>query len=1579
MPFIDTNLIQSWTTSTISSQIGINRNSNNLGNIVYIDSRVIDSQYPSGYTYIQGKNYQIVTGVSSSTSTIGAQLYIRFSAPFKDSIASVTTDVSSITQPGVVFYTYATPLSTSKSKSIVRYGANNSFTQSIITKSTLNELDFLINGYREFSYLDRSIDDSTQPSGWYFGKNLSNPVTSYNWIYNSTSIAPTYSIFGSGLDTIVTKNFIAKSIEYDTFSLELEYTSSTNTGAGMSIYIVRSDLLKNPLSWGPSIVDFTSSTIFATTSLIGTNTNGTKNYLVISASESDNYAASLDNINIVGAYHPKNNLLQLTSDGSGSYSGTTPIMVDILEATYSHILLQNGTPYTLKSRIGNGLFRSGIWENGVWNSGWRDDEEARDFDDVAFSVLTESDISWKIEIRGSTYSIANFATGSAVSIGNIVAIDINDNRKLLKDYYKIENLGIAYNYSVTGEKQSAYGWMRVNLDTTFPYRRIEKDSQNHKIKVTKNIWLSGGFFNGYFSGVWNNGLFKGFPRITEMFNTHWIDGFFNGGHFNSNYSDVYRFTGFDARQACTNGYINLTFGQYTSILPGDYILITFESNVVDGGGYAGVALVIAVEHKIDPTTGAMFDVVTIDKVFDGRPITVPAGNTSLGSVIRYTATGLIQNFKFYDNNRSKIKSIDNPLSTAVFSFNSWIDVNYDSTRAVTLGRDFRMYEPLTKKSINRNNLYGYPTYDVLASLSRFRDSNTLDYKLYKLGTKYKVFTDLIGDGSGFNEPFSDLDFSNFTNAGWTASYNNINDFSLKRTENIISLNNTTSTDFLNSGVTGDELYVTASNTGLILNNSNINISKSRYSIVEFDVITYSVTSTNFTYKNPNIYSINDVNSNGLPFIETISTGPSASLNNTIVSSYQIGISPPGPSIQVDDILVMIDLYGDISTTTINLVAPNNKIINIKRNGTGFGTELSNTKFSLRDVYTKISSGTTPHTDTYLMDKGLGQGDSPYVSDVTTLSDLISGSIYGIWRLYIKYNPLATVPCDLANWSISIQYKDLVSVDTEPISTLPILNLSNLNYDITTQLSGYDNVQVYKKMNYLPIRENVNHLKVKNTFRLDSIEEATPAKWGGYGKNQPTKKYEYFYNKTDMMLSINGNATNGADTSMLVLDNINMYEVDMIPFFKYFDEDNIYKGIQIPYIGEAPDIDYLNSDFVFIDNITVGVDAIDANGNNSLATDCQTAVIITTPTITPTFVVITNQSPDSAMPDPKSFVINQNNNSDIQLNAYIVASNISDEPTEVEWTTIFSSGTSITIIAGNTLTPTVSGLASGNYRLRVRAVSATSSVLLSPITDTAIIIINISTTVTTVTTVPTVTTQPITLTRFGGPDSKVQELLQNTVTSIVYDSVNGYTFNLILNTISGYRFVNTAASIVSGSWFDNTVYTINSSTFTSGDTQLTLNIKITGVAPSITNLSYVVTVNTGTYAPKITNNPNGYTISGPGGTGNLNYTSKDITLENNTGVDIWLWVGVNQFTTGSNGAAVDTLYYNGFTIYFPFSVIELDDVPTTNGQYFSTIPYQVPTGSSIAGSLFRGYTSDTAHTVQLWYSYSITGTKYMLGT
>ena len=393
MPFIDRNFNQCW----VTQQPGIARNSN--PGLYYVDSITnnqlvpLQPDYTTGYTYSQSKNYQIITSVSSLNSTIGSTISIRFSAPFKDSVASVTRDVNS-TSSGVEFYTYASPLSTLKSKSIVKYGAYETFTQSVITKSTLNEIDFLINGYREFNDLIYPINDISQPAnGWYFNSG------SYNWFYKNNNIAPTYSVFGSGLDTIVTQNFIAKPIEYDTFSLELNYNSSTfsnfNNG-GMSVFIVRNDLLKTPSSWGSStgvksIASFTNSTIFATSSLVGTNADGSKNYLVISASQSGSYGANISNIVIVGSYHPENNRLQLTNDGS-SYSGSTPIMVHINSATYSHTLLQNGFPYKLSSKIGNGLFKVGIWENGVWNNGWRRDDEARDFDEVAFSVLTESDI-----------------------------------------------------------------------------------------------------------------------------------------------------------------------------------------------------------------------------------------------------------------------------------------------------------------------------------------------------------------------------------------------------------------------------------------------------------------------------------------------------------------------------------------------------------------------------------------------------------------------------------------------------------------------------------------------------------------------------------------------------------------------------------------------------------------------------------------------------------------------------------------------------------------------------------------------------------------------------------------------------------------------------------------------------------------------------------------------------------------------------------------------------------------------------------------------------------------------------------
>ena len=146
------------------------------------------------------------------------------------------------------------------------------------------------------------------------------------------------------------------------------------------------------------------------------------------------------------------------------------------------------------SKIGNGKFKTGIWENGVWNSGWRVDEGMYEFYNVNQFFGYNRNKRWRVQITGPTSSVSNFNIGDNVSIGNIIAIDINEDRKVLKSYYTIINK--------TDDS------IIVEFDNNFPIRRVKKDSDHHRIYVTKNVWLSGGFLNGYFKGIWNYGLFR---------------------------------------------------------------------------------------------------------------------------------------------------------------------------------------------------------------------------------------------------------------------------------------------------------------------------------------------------------------------------------------------------------------------------------------------------------------------------------------------------------------------------------------------------------------------------------------------------------------------------------------------------------------------------------------------------------------------------------------------------------------------------------------------------------------------------------------------------------------------------------------------------------------------------------------------------------------------------------------------------------------------------------------------------------------------------------------------------------------
>ncbi len=167
---------------------------------------------------------------------------------------------------------------------------------------------------------------------------------------------------------------------------------------------------------------------------------------------------------------------------------------------------------------GNGKFKKGIWENGVFNNGWRDDDTlTRCSVSMTSPYIKMSANIHRIQLLFLDQNQSLFNVGDSVSVGNITSIDINNKRRLIKDAFKVVSIGTTN--------------IVLEITLNYPIHEIVQDSDLHLIYLSKNIWLSGSFLNGYFNGIWNYGLFKGFPYITYMKNSHFIDGIFDGGHF----------------------------------------------------------------------------------------------------------------------------------------------------------------------------------------------------------------------------------------------------------------------------------------------------------------------------------------------------------------------------------------------------------------------------------------------------------------------------------------------------------------------------------------------------------------------------------------------------------------------------------------------------------------------------------------------------------------------------------------------------------------------------------------------------------------------------------------------------------------------------------------------------------------------------------------------------------------------------------------------------------------------------------------------------------------------------------------
>lgn len=1029
-----------WVYSTSTSPARMQVNGSDIG--AGAVNNVYELQHKgASYTYSIKKNYQIVTHVVKSYVASGS--FSVSPGGWSDTL-KYSGGMTPSGNPGTysqTFLHYSSPSSPVTTNTQVIYNANGTFSNTApnkpgITDFKINEIDFKVQGFAYYKLKDRELQpDITNSLGWYYDKDQD----VYNW-YDRITGSPSsdvnakaigyFPVGGSNNSKVADigfrlNNYLIKLIPYSYYNIHFNYQNLSDFP--LKIYTSLTSPSSQPSNWNSSVYTPPNDAILlATITQSMSGTYSSYNYYIphsfyglkgnqylyfvggfagVTASGTTYSFINLKNLKVEGGYHSGNNRRYTMT--IGTYSSTT--LTSLSGATYTAYVGNGNTvnaTYSLTnpginqifSKIGNGTFNAGIWENGVWNSGWRVDTNMSIFHNIQQFFAYNRNKRWRVQISGPTSSVANFNIGDNVSIGNIVAIDINEDRKLLKGYYTIIN-----------KTDSS---IIVEFDNNFPIRRIEKDSENHRIYITKNVWLSGGFLNGYFTGIWNYGLFKGYPLITEMFDSHWIDGTFDGGHFNTTLYSIPDFTS----TLSDKGKLKLIFTQSHGLAVNDLINIDKNDKSIN------------IEYDGDHyVTSIVDDYQVITDVDYGVDSLLESGKITAG-----LSKGVLQSVNFKSNNISKVTSNVSMESDAVFIYNSWIDVTYDNSYASNIGKPQTLLNALSRKSYSENNLYGYITNDVLESNSSFRDSFSTAVRKYRLGTKYKIFGDFIGNAGNFEDEFGSISATNstltsasesestFIKYGWTFSKFDSSSLTFSRTR-----------DLGIQSIMGEELKVQAVSSGGILditplsdiyveNKLEEEVKKLRYTKIEFDLVTYS--------------------------------------NNIAENGY------------------------------------------------------------------------TPYD--------FGKGVKGFLT-------------------HIPYSYKLPV---IGGWLYE-----------------PHIHFNNLNYvnRAANSIGFAATASISVPATYLPIYQNVNHITTKKK-----------------------RKVEYFYNKRNLAMHFYGINSGTTDTAEYIIDNLHFYEIDMIPFFQYFTDDNINRGVQVPFQGISPFIDYSNASFNFIDNISIGLDSIQTQNSNT---------------------------------------------------------------------------------------------------------------------------------------------------------------------------------------------------------------------------------------------------------------------------------------------------------------------------------------------------------------------------------------------
>lgn len=998
------------------------------------------------------------------------------------------------------------------------------------------EIDLAMQGYQ---WVSRS-------RGWKWSS-----TSGYGFNNNNKSFNP-MGIDGKVDAKYLTLNFLYKFVSLNSFDLTLNepknglkvYMTSINPELFTSI----EELVDN----SEPIIDIEKNYDYYTKVSI----NGNR-YLLIVADEGMNTDNALRSIDIRGGYHNMtNHYLEISS------LDTQPLTV-FDGGTFS-LITGNGEVYQetgqgpsgsitnefeINSKIGNGEFRAGIWENGIWNDGYRDDKKVEIFDDINVSYSIYKDKQWTVNIIGPTHSLYNdddtlkYEIGDAISVGNIVGIDMNDNRKLLKGYYRINQCGKV-------DENTAY--VQFNVNVTFPLKTIRRDSDIHNIYITKNIWLSGAFLNGYFNGIWNNGVFKGFPLISEMNNSQWIDGIFEGGKFTKKYnSKIIGLNVVDDSNKIIIGTASTDVGGLEMTFQDKHYLKKNDKLFFEDIPYTTFVDRVVSDTKVVVRDFEGKNQHTIADVGEYRT-EYNIGPTASILICTINNPSLIQNVKLRSLNIAQdiVTNGNFPSSAEVFMYNTWIDVKYDRDSGVNIGRIQNIKDNLFDKTRSINNLYGYPTVDVLSSSSEFRDSYSFINREYKLGTKYKIFNDFVGDASEFNDDFdTSVSVENFVEMGWepdpisdihftdtidtqgkTASgltpilkwvQKNYGD-----TEEYISLD----LDVKPNIFEGDYLWV---------HKNIITKFKNRYRVVNI--------AKNPKYSGTAVY----------PWVVTL-----------MGYQYEDTEQNPGTASLMD-----INKGRYFRSSNEDNISDNNELkIRVKGKGTLLNLSLPDTR-----IFNRYNHKIEKQRYSIVEFDLINYKEFEYVGD----------------RPEEGKKGTETRKLEEKN-RIDFSYTYLTNMDGNESNASSTLSFNNDNKISVVNNDGYDNFDVTRDMTFLPIVENVNHLKTI-----------------------PYHKIEYFFNKRDLGLLFRGHGINGFTSEVVkttfdghvfldyyddghetefTLSNLKFYEVDMIPFFKYFTYDNINKSVANPYKAISPYIPFEEIDYIILDNSNIDVSTMNSETN-----------------------------------------------------------------------------------------------------------------------------------------------------------------------------------------------------------------------------------------------------------------------------------------------------------------------------------------------------------------------------------------------